>query len=416
VRRRGSALAPLVPRLLALGWHAPGTGFDRVLHAILSRLSGRWEVHLAGIGHQGPTFDRDGYRVHQTNPRGGDSLGAYAARELLTTLSPAVLLVLHDVWHMERYERLLREPAGIRRAVYVPLDGGLVDAKLGEPLLCFDLVVAYCPWAREQIADGWRRLGVDGARWPRLIDLPHGLDRVFRPLAAPRVELKRRIFPCLAAPEQSFVVLNASRPDVRKRLDLTLAGFARFAQGKPPGVLLCLHWAVFTQRELDEVRVLAAELRIADRLVINPLTPAGGVLDDEELNRLYNACDVGVNSSMGEGWGLVTFEHAATGAPQVVPQHSACGGLWEGAAAMVEPVRRYVPHHSRLELAEVAAEGIAAALQRLYEDRAYYERLAERGRRRASDPALSWDAIADRWHRELIDLTASAATRASTEE
>src|SRR5262249_62046781 len=37
---------------------------------------------------------------------------------------------------------------------------------------------------------------------------------------------------------ESFVVLNASRPDKRKRVDLTVRGFARFAAGKPAHVRL----------------------------------------------------------------------------------------------------------------------------------------------------------------------------------
>lgn len=32
---------------------------------------------------------------------------------------------------------------------------------------------------------------------------------------------------------------------------------------------------------------------------------------------------------MGEGWGMVSFEHVATGAVQIVPDRSACGKLWK---------------------------------------------------------------------------------------
>lgn len=396
--------AAALPRLLALGWHAPGTGFDRVLHAILSRLAGRWEVHLAGIGHQGEPIDRDGYRVHPTNRRGGgDSLGAYATRDLLVDLAPEALLVLHDVWHLERYERLLRgEGRPFRRAVYVPLDGALVDPGLAAPLLRFDLVVAYCRWAREQIASAWTRLGVAEAEWPALLAIPHGLDRgAFHPLPEPKAELRRRIFPELAAPERAFVVLNASRPARRKRLDLTLDGFARFARETAGETLLCLHWAVFTPVEEAAVRAQAAELGISGRLVLNPLGAGPGPLSDERLNLLYNACDVGLNTSMGEGWGLVCFEHAATGAAQVVPRHSACAGLWEGAAELVEPVRRYVPEFSRLELAEVDADGVAAALRRLCDDAGHRSRLAAAGLRRSADPSLAWDSIASAWDAAL---------------
>jgi hypothetical protein len=33
----------------------------------------------------------------------------------------------------------------------------------------------------------------------------------------------------------------------------------------------------------------------------------------------------------------VAFEHAATGAAQVLPRHSANAALWEGAAVLVDP-------------------------------------------------------------------------------
>jgi D-inositol-3-phosphate glycosyltransferase len=398
------------PRLLALGWHAPGTGFDRVLHAILSRLSTQWEVHLAGIGYQGPAFERDGYRVHQTNPRGGDAMGAYAARELGASLSPDVLLVLHDVWHMARYERLLRPfAAGTRRVVYLPLDGAIVDPRLAAPLLSFDLVVAYCEWGRAEIAGAWTRLGAPPESWPRLLAIPHGLDQeAFRPLVDASVDrrargvLRRQVFPSLAAPEDAFVALNASRPALRKRLDLTVAGFSRFARDKPSNVALCLHWAVTGEVERETVLRQAAELGVADRLLLDPL--GGGPLADGDLNLLYNACDVGLNTSMGEGWGLVSCEHAAAGAPQVVPRHSACAEIWEGAALFVEPVRRYVPHFSPLELAEVDADGVAAALERLYGDPELHAELAAAGRRRALTPEWSWGAVAAQWRQELSSL------------
>jgi len=52
---------------------------------------------------------------------------------------------------------------------------------------------------------------------------------------------------------------------------------------------------------------------------------ASAGLDDRELNLLYNACDVGLNTASSEGWGMVSFEHAATGAAQIVPRSWVCG-------------------------------------------------------------------------------------------
>ena len=72
---------------------------------------------------------------------------------------------------------------------------------------------------------------------------------------------------------------------------------------------------------------------------------------------------------MGEGWGLVSVEHGATGAAQIVPRHSACEEIWEGAALMLDPIERLVPEaFSPLELAAVSAEQVAEALEMLYRD------------------------------------------------
>ena len=53
------------------------------------------------------------------------------------------------------------------------------------------------------------------------------------------------------------------------------------------------------------------------RLVIIDNSPPN-LITDEAINHVYNACDVGINTSNGEGFGLCQIEHLATGAPQVV--------------------------------------------------------------------------------------------------
>ena len=74
--------------------------------------------------------------------------------------------------------------------------------------------------------------------------------------------------------------------------------------------------------------LLAKRHGIEDRLILTAHMPFLPVVSNRVLNCIYNACDVGINTSIGEGWGLVSFEHAATGAGQIVPRHSACEELW----------------------------------------------------------------------------------------
>ena len=201
----------------------------------------------------------------------------------------------------------------------------------------------------------------------------------------------------------SFIVLNASRFDKRKRIDVTIGGFARFAAGKPANVRLCLHHAILGEAEKNQIGSLIGRFEIEDRVHLNPL--AGGVVDDAKLNLLYNACDVGITTSMGEGWGLVSFEHGAAGAAQIVPDHSACAEIWSGRAEMIPPARRYIPEFSTLEMGEVSVEGTAQALNNLYYDPQRRQQLAQAAFEAAQNPDYSWEAIAERFDRLFGELT-----------
>jgi glycosyltransferase involved in cell wall biosynthesis len=47
-------------------------------------------------------------------------------------------------------------------------------------------------------------------------------------------------------------------------------------------------------------------------------TSPPNALSDEAINQLYNAADIGINTSDGEGFGLCQLEHMYVGAPQIV--------------------------------------------------------------------------------------------------
>ena len=120
----------------------------------------------------------------------------------------------------------------------------------------------------------------------------------------------------------------------------------------------------------------------------------GGELSDAELNRLYNACDVGINTSTGEGWGMVSFEHAATGAAQIVPDAWVCGEVWRERAVLL-PTTPVASRYTRENV--VSAVDVAQALERLYRDRAYLAEMSQRAMALANDPRFQWRAIASQW-------------------
>ena len=325
--------------LIAVGAHFPGSGFTRVLWSVLGGLAGRYDVHYVGIGYKGPRLVQAGVTLHPSNLQGGDVFGAYQCAELVLSLGAPLVLLLNDLWMLRSYPYALGPLRDrVRTVAYVPIDGSLPDDALLEPISNIDRFVAYTEFGCEQIARALASVAARGFTVPgpgapgsAVSIVPHGVDTAtFRPLAGTveaqlrpggRLAVRRRLWPDQPDWHDAFVVLNANRPMPRKRIDLTLDGFAAFARDKPPSVKLWLHHAIMSPDEHAAITAQIDRLGIADRVRLSQL--GAPPLSDADLNRAYNAADVGLNTAMGEGWGLVSFEHAATGAAQVVPNHSA---------------------------------------------------------------------------------------------
>src|SRR5690606_20636548 len=183
----------------------------------------------------------------------------------------------------------------------------------------------------------------------------------------------------------------------RKRIDLTIRGFAEFAKNKPPDVRLYLHME--NAAPGWDVLRLSRGLGIEKRLIFSA-RPDGShpALKDKTLNLVYNACDVGINTSGGEGWGLVSLEHAAARKAQIVPRHSACEEIWSGAARMLEPRHVMTQPDTHLDFHFTDARDVADALEDLYTNESSRREIADRCHEVATREELSWDAIALRWN------------------
>ena len=411
-------------KIIAIGFNAYGTGLTRVMHSIMGRLADRHEIHFLGIGYSGEKTHDRGLIAYPTNLKGGDVFAAFQAARLIEEIQPELVFILHDIWYFDHYLRILGPYRDrVKIACYIPIDGNIRNEDDAASLEQADRVIVYTDFARKEFESAFERLRAkrgEGA-FPAVDVIPHGVDRNrFHPypqllqsaFASPaRVEAKRKVFADIEDLDGSFIVLNASRFDKRKRVDLTVEGFARFAADKPPNVRLCLHQAITAETAREQTRSLVERFGLQQRVHVNPL--ADGVVDDGALNLLYNACDVGINTAMGEGWGLVSCEHGAAGAAQIVPDHSACAELWSGRAEMIAPVRRYIPEFSSLEMAEVSADGVAEALNRLYADPQRRQQLARAAFEAAQNPEYEWDAIAARFDKLFAELVGSRSDNAA---
>ena len=147
----------------------------------------------------------------------------------------------------------------------------------------------------------------------------------------------------LGVPKDGIVFLNCNRNSGRKRLDTSVMAFARllgrfrdfkekdsnfkvpdvyfvFATGGVNGKPGNPSFYDIPRMYMEELKKLSFNLNEEiwkKKLIL--IDTNVNIINDEGMNELYNLCDIGVNTSNGEGFGLCTFEHmVANGAAQVV--------------------------------------------------------------------------------------------------
>jgi glycosyltransferase involved in cell wall biosynthesis len=387
--------------LLAIGPAGNASGFGRVFTSLLPSFAGSYRVT-----HFAPNLSTELRSAHYrvlARQAPGDVYGREALSNVLREVDPDVVLLCNDLpfWSVHR-EALLRHKAANRgRPIciyYCPIEWKGQDVGALQTLADVDFLVLYTEFGRQVATEAFK-----GVRPPPMSVIPHGLDlEAFCRLAPDRpIECREAARRWLlenglaaGAPveglDRQFIVLNANRNSPRKQVHLTLEGFAHFAEQKRD-VWLYLHMGLFNG--VYGVRDHAHRLKIADRILLTQPGDDHPSVSDEALNHIYNACDVGLNTSSGEGWGLVSMEHAATGAPQVVPEHSACAELWSGRGLCL-PVEENM----------VRPEDVAAALERLYRSPSLRQELGAAGMRFARQDGYRWTTVARRWLQLFRDL------------
>jgi len=339
----------------------------------------------------------------------GDPLGIAQLPALLDRIRPDVALFVQDWTLIAAHARTLRRRGSTKAVLYCPIEGTALDPAAVEHFALVDHLVLYAHAARREVEQAASNAGL-AHHLPPISVVPHGIDTsVFRPFST-RAAARRRAFPKLADPHRAFIFLNANRNTPRKRIDVTLEAFAIFVRDKPANVSLCLHMGLRDRGW--PLRELILRFGLEERVLLTTAGEQRPELSDADLNVLYNACDVGVNTASGEGWGLVAFEHAATRAAQILPHTSVLEELWGDAALLVDPAGSHRYADDYVDHVVLSPHAVAVAMNESYANEYGREELARRAYERALSPHLRWSEIARSW-RDLFARTASAPKSAS---
>ncbi len=381
-----------------------GGGFNRVVDGLLSGLRDRFEVRVVAIGPDPePPLGSDGCVHYLRTGLALDDRAPDVRRVAMQLGADLILLYCPPATAPAYIDALDGTPGSL--VSYVPVEGRIREPLSLQSLAKVDACVQFTAFGKAELERHHvRPSGESGRTWA----IPHGVDlERFHPLAqiegawspACRRRARDLAFPTRPELRDAFIVFNGNRPYERKRLDLTLIGFAAFARDKPLDVKLCLHHPDAARMQRRWIKAMARSLGIAHRLIMSPERHLR-VLSDDDLNLLYNACDVGVNTASGEGWGLVSFEHAATGAAQIVPGHSIFPEQWDGAADLLA-VGEVCHDGAEYELAAVSTRSLAAALERLYTDRTLLIERSRAAHERVLQNRFRWPHIVGQWETVL---------------
>jgi glycosyltransferase involved in cell wall biosynthesis len=320
---------------------------------------------LAGLGHEVAVACNYGLHDTQLNWNGLHCYpadGVYGNRTLATFADhfrADQVIALCDAWVLKPDEW----PDALTAAVWAPVDHHPLPPMVGRTL------------AHERVRPiAMSRFGERMMRNAGLEPLyvPHGIDtRLFRPQPGLRARARAE----LGVPQDAFlagmVAANVGNPMVpRKAFPQAFAAFAQFAETHPDAWLYCHSegnprpgsGGINLYRLAGETGLPEARIRIPTDRSWHLGIPAQFLADT-----VYQALDVLLMPSMGEGFGIPLVEAQACGVPVIASDHSAMTELTQAGWLVQGDPWKDDTQESFFTIPQVAA--IAAALEAAYQAR-----------------------------------------------
>jgi glycosyltransferase involved in cell wall biosynthesis len=367
------------------------TGFGVVAKNLLPRLQKLGhEIVVLGINEYGDNprqakqFDFPIYPCDKGGPE-----QVYGFHKLWPTIereNPDLLFLLNDPWLIKNYIDMKPPHLGkyLKTVGYYPTDGGPLKPEWLKTLNSLDAQICYSHYAESVVTQS------NNGRPENLEMLYHGVDTsVFFPVNQSVARAQ------LGIPPEDFIVGMVARNQPRKRFDLMMQGFARFAKDKE-NVRLYLHTGL--QDIGFDIVNLQIQLGLENKLILTPgITPNQGVPDDE-LNMIYNSMDVHALISLGDGFGLPVAESMATGTPQVVSGHSCLQELVEDHGGYIVKNAAWIMNSGGMNtwggVSDV--QDIADKLELLYKNPERRIKMAQEAYNFITQEQFTWDYAAEK--------------------
>lgn len=399
-------------KILWVSEYCVNTGFSRVSESLIKQLAKRYAITVLDIYRsiQGK-YDVSYKPTPDTEIKviGKSATGTWSANNIIQEMSGYdCIFILQDIWNINKILHAIKESGKPAPpiVVYFPVDATDHDTEWYENIDIATHLVTYTEFAKKEVTHCIDEMvGLSNAKKlkERVQIIPHGIDgETFFPFSPDaKNSLREEIYGSNAFNDH-FIFLNANRNQPRKRLDITLASFKIFLQqiqastNQPAKAILHMHCGNTDDNHINVVK-LSERYGIEKNIVVSHLGHGLPNWSEEKMNKLYNAADVGLNTGIGEGWGLCNTEHASIGKPQIVPAHSACLELFSETGITVKADMPYIQDKVMTTGKIVDTRQFAEEMIDLYSDKDEYSTIAKKSNSKFLSANYGWDKISEMW-------------------
>jgi glycosyltransferase involved in cell wall biosynthesis len=388
-------------KVLWLGDAGCHTGFGRVTHSIGERLVRDYghDIHVLAINHRGDDFPstldptkKTPLWLYRTDVwKSGDYYGDTRIIEMLGKVEPDVVVFYND-------------PNVILRQLF---ENAYDPTRI---LLQYRPIISYVPCDGTNLPETWQQVQkvtnmlvmseYGKSMYPSAKLVYHGVDAdQFWPVSDERPITTSTDIECRTKEDckeafgfdrEGFLILRVDKNSGRKDFAATFKALVPVMK-RHEDIQVHFHTQSRQMQSGVDINVLIGrEPGISPKRWFLPgMTDSWIGWSQQDLNALYNAADLFVSTSRGEGYGLTLVEALACGVPVIAQNVSAIPEVVGPGGMLLEPQRLItVPSGEDLWLADIDA--FSDAIEYLYSHPERRQELSEAGVRHVHD-LFSWD-------------------------
>lgn len=333
---------------------AVSTGFGSVAKGIFDKLAktGKYDIDIIGINDKGGWKDPEKYpyRIYPAKTGievQGDYFGRPRVISSILGKDPEafppwdIIFILNDPFILAenlpmfnkgtlsiikeaqaQFVEKLPPDYHFKTVYYIPIDSPIRGNWVENAVSLADYPIAYTLYGKKEIEIADNILTKPTGVGKRTEIIYHGVDiELFKPIdAKAKKEFRDKFFKGVIY-DHTFVVTTVARNQMRKDIPRTMAIFKEF-QRRRPDSFLYLHcqsndvWGNLQEYARNWNLIFGKDWGVPAKFNAN------SGFSVETLNKIYNASDVIISTSLGEGWGFYNSEAFATKTAVLAPDNT----------------------------------------------------------------------------------------------